>query len=298
MASVALVILKLIALWPRAFLQGLGKCFGWLKYITNSQAACVSRENIQLCYPQLSEVQQRQLLRASLSQSAQTFFETPSIWLSSPSRLNSWIDEIQGEIFLKRAINSSKGVIVLLPHFGNWELINVYFSKHGSMTGLYRPPRQTYLKKIMQDIRSGFGNEFVPTNKKGIFRLVRRLNAGGVVTILPDQVPRAGIFSDFFGNQALTDLLIPRLLQRTGATAVAVTIKRKNNGYFTLTCKEPDPDIYNISNEISAKALNKTIESCVSQAPEQYQWEYKRFRERPIGQKKLYRFNKPTEFHS
>ena len=296
--SFVLALLKLISIWPRPFLQVLGKAFGWVKYVTNSQAAQISRQNIQLCYPQLSQKKQTQLLRASLSQTGQTLFETPSVWLSADSTLQPWIDEIKGEMVLTRAINASKGVIVVLPHFGNWELFNSYFSKYGSMTALYQPPRQQYLKEIMLHIRSGFGNEFVPTTKMGIFRLVRCLDAGGLVTILPDQVPRKGIFSDFFGNQALTDLLIPKLLRRTGAAAVAVTNKRKTNGHFTLICQEPDSNIYSMSDKLSARGLNKTIEACVAQAPEQYQWEYKRFRERPVGEKKLYRFKKPVEFHS
>ena len=298
MSNFLLTLLKLISIWPRPFLQGLGKAFGWVKYVSNSHAARISRQNIQLCYPQLSQKKQTQLLRASLSQTGQTLFETPSVWLSKHSTLLPWIDEIKGEMLLRRAVNASKGVIIVLPHFGNWELLNINNAKYGSRTALYRPPRQQYLKELMPCIRSGFGNEFVPTTKMGIFRLVRCLDAGGTVTILPDQVPRKGIFSDFFGNQALTDLLIPKLLRRTGAAAVAVTIKRKPNGHFTVICQEPDSNIYSMSDKISARGLNKTVESCVAQAPEQYQWEYKRFRERPTGEKKLYRFNKPVEFHS
>ncbi|MAI41416.1 MAG: lysophospholipid acyltransferase family protein [Candidatus Azotimanducaceae bacterium] len=298
MTSLVIILLKLIALCPRVIAQALGKFLGWMTYITNARSAVVSRENLNLCYPQLSKLEQTQLLRESLVHTAQTFFETPSVWLGQYSHLHSWIDEIEDESLLIDAINSSQGVIVLLPHLGNWELFNIYFARHGSMTALYHPPRQTYLKKPMQDIRLRFGNEFVPTTNTGLIRLFRSLNAGGVVTILPDQVPARGIFSDFFGQQALTDLLIPRLLRKTGAVAVAVSIKRRANGRFTLICQKPDPDIYHVSNEISAKGLNKTIEACVALAPAQYQWEYKRFRERPAGEQKLYRANKLEEFHS
>ena len=72
MTNIVLIALKLIAIWPRPVLQGLGKAFGWFKYVTNSHAARISRENIQLCYPQLSQKEKTQLLRASLSHTAQT----------------------------------------------------------------------------------------------------------------------------------------------------------------------------------------------------------------------------------
>ena len=43
--------------------------------------------------------------------------------------------------------------------------------------------------------------------------------------------------------------------------------------------------------------LNSTVEKLVQLAPAQYQWEYKRFRERPKGAEKIYRFNKPAGYH-
>ena len=37
-------------------------------------------------------------------------------------------------------------------------------------------------------------------------------------------------------------------------------------------------------------AVNLNVQRLVEDYPEQYQWEYKRFRERPAGERKLYTF--------
>jgi KDO2-lipid IV(A) lauroyltransferase len=297
MTSLVSCLLWALATLPRKLLQTLGKFIGWLNYQLCTRSAKISQENISLCCPELLPLEQSHLVRQSLQHTAQTMLETPAVWLGSRSRLESWIVSVSNEALLTEAIKTGKGVIVLLPHLGNWELFNVYFARHGSMTALYHPPRQLYLQPIMRSIRERFGNELVATNKKGIVRLFRSLEAGGVVTILPDQVPTSGVFSDFFGMQALTDVLIPRLVSRTGASVVAVTVQRSVDGRFTIVCQEPEPEIYSEEEELAVQGMNKTIERCVRGAPAQYQWEYKRFRQRPLGEKKIYRFNKPEEYH-
>jgi len=34
--------------------------------------------------------------------------------------------------------------------------------------------------------------------------------------------------------------------------------------------------------------MNRTVEQCIRMAPEQYQWSYKRFRQRPDGSRNPY----------
>lgn len=293
----AVVLLRILSLLPRKISQILGQVIGRINYIFNTRATKISRENIELCFPSLSASEKDLLVDKSLRHTAQTMFETPAVWLGSKRRLESWIENVSGESLLAEAKDYGKGVIVLLPHLGNWELFNVYYSRHGTMTALYHPPRQAFLRPAMRAIRQNFGNELVATNIKGVTRLYRSLVSGGVVTILPDQVPGSGVFSPIFGHAALTDRLIPRLIQKTGARVVAVTVRRRLNGKFMVAWQAPDVGVYDESETIAVAAVNKTIEACVALEPAQYQWEYKRYRERPPGEKKLYRYHKQEGFH-
>ena len=166
------------------------------------------------------------------------------------------------------------------------------------MTALYQPPRQDFLKPVMREIRQKFGNELVATNLKGLARLYRCLENGQVVTILPDQVPTTGEYAPFFNEPALTDVLVSRLLKRTGATAVCCTVRRLSSG-FVVSFSAVDDRIYSANKVTSLIGLNVSIECSIVNYLEQYQWEYKRFRERPAGKKKLYKFKgSPDQFHS
>ncbi len=291
-------LLWLLAILPRPVSQWFGRQLGRINYHFNTRSARVSRTNIELCYPAVEEADREALVASSLIHTGQTLFETPAMWLGSRGRMEKWISQVRDEAVFTAARSSGRGVLVLLPHFGNWEMFNVYVANHGSTTALYHPPRQAALRPVMEEIRHHFGNRLVATNVKGIARLYRCLNRGETVTVLPDQVPAAGVFSPFFGVPALTDRLVPRLLQRTGAIVVAVINRRLEDGRFSLEFIEPNEDIYSEDMETAAAGLNATVALCVERAPEQYQWEYKRFRERPPGEPKLYRFGKPVEYHA
>jgi len=288
----------LLSKLPRQTSQFIGRLLGRINFFFKTRLYLITQANLGLCFPELADSEREQLARQSLLSTGQTLMEIPAVWLAKPQTLNAWIASVVNEELLDQVEDTSNGVILLLPHIGNWELLNVYFTRRGSFTALYQPPRQAYLRSIMEDIRGKFGNEMVPTNVKGVARLYRVLQEGGVVTILPDQVPASGIYVPFFGIEALTDQLVSRLVNKTGARVVAVSIVRLKDGRFKIVFQPGDEDIYSTEIEVSVTGVNKTVEKLVRDVPEQYQWEYKRFRERPKGEKKVYRFGKSEEFHT
>lgn len=293
--------MHLIAILPLPLLQAAGKGIGLAIYFLNTRAAKVTHTNIGLCLPDLSEADRNAFARESLSHTGQMLMETPAAWLGSLNRIAGWIRNVEGEELLETGLAAGNGVIVLLPHIGNWELINVYIAttRNKGSTGLYAPPNKDYLKPLMAEVRGRFGNELVPTTVKGIATLFRRLDEGKLVVVLPDQVPASGEFAPFFGHDCLTDKLVSRLIQRSRAKVVNCVIRRlpRSRG-FDLLFSEPDPDIYSNDLPVSLAGLNASVEACVRQAPAQYQWEYKRFKERPAGELRVYNYeNEPWTHH-
>ncbi|MEX2327402.1 MAG: lysophospholipid acyltransferase family protein, partial [Pseudomonadales bacterium] len=256
----------------------------------NGRGTRVTRVNIDLCMPELPEAERDRLVRASLEHTGQMLMETPAAWLGDRKRILGWIRNIENEPLIRAPLAEGRGVIVILPHLGNWEMINVYLAERlGRVTGLYAPPRQNYLKPLMRKVRGRFGNELVPTTVKGIGTLFRRLKEGRLVVVLPDQVPATGKFAPFFGHDALTDILITRMLAKSDARVVCCVIKRLPAAQgFDVLLREAHPDIYANDPSVALAGMNRSVEACVQEAPEQYQWEYKRFKERPAGQLRLY----------
>jgi len=129
----------------------------------------------------------------------------------------------------------------------------------------------------------------VPTNVRGVAALLKALQRGEVTAILPDQQPPTGSgdFAPLFGVQALTMTLTHNLLKRSASQAIFCCALRERGGW-RLYFMPADDMIYSHDQATSLRAMNAGTESVVAMAPDQYQWEYKRFRARPEGGPPIY----------
>ena len=292
MRSIPLLIFRLWAFIPRRVLQLMGSVLGTIHHFGNTRTARVTEINLELCGFDGN------LRHQSLRETGKTLLETPAIWLGSKERIESWFGDVFGEPLLRDSVLANQGLLILLPHLGNWELFNVFYRRYGNMTALYHPPRLPYLDNIMQGIREWHGNEMVPTDLRGIRRLYRSLESSGTAVILPDQVPVSGRFAPFFGTAALTDELVIRLQKKTAARVLMLAFLRRSDGKFDIHITPAKNELYGDDSISALTALNSMVETSISLEPSQYQWEYKRFKKRPKGEKKVYRLNKPAGVHN
>ncbi len=281
--------LKLLARLPLWAAQGLGRVVGFfLIHVPNKQRRN-ALINIRLCYPQLSEAQAIAFRNRSLREYGKTFAEIAYLWQRPVDQVLRKIVHTSGLEHLHR--KDGRGLIVLSPHLGAWELAGLYLSTLGPTTTLYKP--QPVGDPLVRTARARGGAELVPTDHRGVRRLLQSLRQGHYLGILPDQEPkqeRGSVFAPFFGVPALTMLLVNRLARRTGARVVFLFAERLPWGRgYALHCL-PAPEGIDAEDDLqAATALNRGIEQCVQRCPEQYIWAYKRFRTRPDGGRHPYR---------
>ena len=270
--------------FPLWFSQALGRGVAKLVAISGSSMAKVTHKNLQMCYPQLSEAERLQMQRQCLAATGMLMFETSAIWMRDYEWVRSRILAVRNREVLDDALASDSGTILLAPHLGNWEVLGLYLSEKAEVTSLYQPPDMQALEPIIRQSREKVGAKLVPTNRKGVAALLKTLKTGGFTAILPDQVPdpSGGEFADFFGIPALTMTLIYSLMQRSNCTVIAAVAKRVPGG-FEIIFEKADEGVYSADQGEALAALNRTVENCVALAPDQYQWEYKRFRKQPDG---------------
>ena len=188
-------------------------------------------------------------------------------------------------------VEAGNGVILLLPHLGNWELFNPMLTQRGSFYALYRSARIEQVDRLIRESRERTGCRMAPATSGGVRLLLRALRDGEVVVILPDQEPvkSAGDFGEFFGVPALTMTLVRGLLQRTGATALFGVALRDATGRFEVNYLAAPEGLDDEDVRVALTRLNRGVERCIRLCPEQYQWSYKRFKTRPEGELTPYR---------
>lgn len=291
-ATFLITALRLAGKLPLRGAQLLGRFLGMVSWVSKSQLRKITEINLKICFPELADEQRERMARSSLRHTGQTMMEIPLIWEWPVERCLDLIREIEGEELLVEAKKDGRGLLLLAPHLGNWELTGLYFSSRYRMAALYSPPHIKEFEDYMVKVRGRMGSELVRGDRRGLARLISLLREGEVAGILPDQSPRGkgNAYAPFFGMDVRTMTLVSKLLQKSGARPLMTYSERLKDGQgFRLVIRECEPGIADNDPVVATTALNLSIENCVREAPEQYQWEYKRMRHRPPGELNPYK---------
>ncbi|MBL1293146.1 MAG: lysophospholipid acyltransferase family protein [Thiotrichales bacterium] len=281
------LLIKLISLLPLNIAQGIGKLIGLSLYWLPTQLRHNTEINIDLCWPTLSAQEKIRLAKESLINTGMSILETGAMLCWSQEKILSQIQSIEGEDALDNAHQQNKGVILLTPHLGCWEIAGLYIGHRYPSTILYKRPKIKALANWLTQARQRTGATLVATDKLGARHLFKSLKQKKeIIGLLPDQEPPSdsGVFAPFFGIEANTMTLAVKLAKKTGAPIILGFAQRLKNGRgYKLIAIAPEKNIYDDDIAIATASMNQSIEQCVRRAPEQYQWSYKRFRQRPDG---------------
>jgi len=275
----ATAMLRALGPLPLGVNRRIGATLGRISWLlANSQAKITSYRNIHRCWPELHAREQRALAKTSFIHTAMTATEVASVWHQDYAAFKRYVKQIHNAELVDAARQRGRGLLLLVPHLGNWEVFGQIAPQLVDITFMFQPSEMPELDNLMRRARSKEGVKLAPTNRQGVSQLLKVLKAGEAVGILPDQVPDSGgRVAPFFDQPALTMTLVHKLTQRTGAEVIMGFAQRVPDG-FDIHFQKPDPDIYAGDADTSVAALNRSVEQCVRQVPEQYQWEYKRFK--------------------
>ena len=279
-----LLTLRGFGLLPLAVGRAVGRTIGRLIYVLGIGPVRVARINLRLCYPEMSESQREALCKGRMLEFGQAFVETPRVWSKSSTWLQNKIVGVEGMALFEAAVADPRGTLLVVHHQGNWEVVGLWVSKQTAMTSLYEPPKMPALDRWIKSSREQSGATLVPTDVRGVAALIKALKRGETSGILPDQVPTesGGIMAPFMGIPARTMTLVTNLVQRAHCQVLLCAAIREPGGW-RLHFLPASEAVFSDQQEVAVAALNTDVERLVALAPEQYQWEYKRFRAQPDG---------------
>lgn len=271
--------------WP--WLRACADAIAALWRRADAREARVARRNLELAFPDATPAQRDAWLRAILRATARQVLETLRLWTRPHARNLRRIVQVHGAQAFDAAIARGRGVIVAAPHHGNWELLNQWLAARTPLAILYRAPESAVGEAFLRRVRADASRVTqVRAEGQGIRELFRRLKAGGVVGILPDQQPKAGdgAFAPFFGVPAYTMTLLGRLAARSGATVLFAWCERLDDDLHFALHLVPAPAEVAADDALAATtALNQAVEAIARRDLAQYQWTYKRYTLRPPG---------------
>ena len=275
---------------PLKSLHWLGRIIGRLAWLTNGQTRQVVEANIGLCFPELDATSRTRLVQDSLKESGKTVLEGGKMWSAEADSILALVQPSADECLLDEARRQNRGVILAMPHCGNWEIVNLYFAERHPITSMYTPRRRPKFDRLIRDARQRTGATLVQPDRYGIRAMTAALKSQELVGLMPDQSPTGhGEFANFFGHPCYTMTLLPKLAKSTNAVVLFVIAKRlPDSSGFQLIIRQPEQDIAELDLGAALRAMNEATASLIREAPEQYWWIYRRFKKRPEGLPSVY----------
>ncbi len=278
--NLLLTTLAHLPLWLlRAFARGVALI---LILFPHAGLRWITRVNLILSMPELDESARLRLERESIINQCVTTMESIKSWGMPTAYSIDQIKYVEGFEILQTALADPKGMIIVVPHLGTWEMMNAWFTQFGAPTIMYKPADHASLDQFMLTARQRLNATLVPTDERGVRAIFKCLKRGGITIILPDHVPEpsGGIFAPFFGHEVMTTTIVSKLAQKTQCAIVGLSCFRRDDGDgFTVICELLPDAIHDPDLRVSVTALNQGVESMICRAPEQYVWSYRRFKD-------------------
>ncbi|MCX5080473.1 phosphatidylinositol mannoside acyltransferase [Streptomyces sp. NBC_00401] len=212
---------------PEPVAVGLGRTIADLTWRRRGKSVLRLESNLARVVPDASPERLKQLSKAGMRSYLRYWMESfrlPS-WSADRVRNGFDIDDVH---HLTDGLASDRGVILALPHLGNWDLAGAW------VTTELETPFTTVAERLKPETlydrfvayRESLGMEVLPHEGGSAFgTLARRLRAGGLVCLVADRdLSESGVEVKFFGDIARMPAGPAILAQQTGALLLPVTL--------------------------------------------------------------------------
>jgi KDO2-lipid IV(A) lauroyltransferase len=241
--------------------------------------------NLRNAFPEKSDAEIEAIALASwgnMGRLAAEYVFLDQLFDFDPERKEPGRVEVSGiPIFLDLRDNP-RPFIVFTGHTGNFELLPVAGNAFGlSVTVLFRPPNNPYVAEKVFEFRSRRMGRLVPSHAGSSFALARQLENGQGVGVLVDQKFRKGLKTRFFGLEAKTNPLLPKLVRQFNCEVYPARCIRLPGNRYRLEIEPrlemPRDAKGNLDLPAAAQLLNDKVESWVREYPDQWLWYHDRW---------------------
>jgi KDO2-lipid IV(A) lauroyltransferase len=220
-------------LLPGPWVFRVGECLGALAWPFMGKRRRIVIRNLRIAFAgemDIAEIQR--MAKASFCRTAANMISVAYTARLSPKQLKDVL-RVENLELLERALAKGRGVVLLLAHMGNWELLSrmVHFFPEGSKAGaMYRHLNNIPLDRRTRKRREADGTRMFSKND-GFHQVTGFLRDGGIVGILADQrTGRHGDLVPFFGRLTRSSPLPSLLARRSKSELLALSLVTESPG--------------------------------------------------------------------
>jgi len=288
-AWIGLSCLWLITRLPYRWQMWTGRLIGKIIYKSSAKLRHITEVNITLCFPELSLQQRTALIKKNFASLGIGLIETAMAWWLPDSRLQQCSVTLTGVEYAEQAFAKGKGIILLGPHFTCLEMIGRLLGAKYSFAVIYRPHKKQLISHIQERFRKKYRIKHIARHR--VRELLRTLNENTAIWYAYDidGGEKRSVFAPFFGIPTASLTAVSRIVELSGATIIPINFHRLDDRFgYEINLSPPLENFPSDSLLDDATRLNASLEKAIRAKPEQYIWQYKRFKTRPPGEKRFY----------
>jgi KDO2-lipid IV(A) lauroyltransferase len=254
-------------------LHALGAGLGWLVYSLSPAYRRRLRAN-------LAQAGYEAHLHAAVAEAGKAIIELAFVWCAKPERVARHAS-VENWALVQERLDQGRGIVFLTPHLGCFEMTAQQIALKTALTVMYRPPRKSALKPLVEGARARHNLHLAPATLAGVRILAKTLKSGQPIGLLPDQVPQEGegVWAPWFGRSAYTMTLPAKLAQLGKADILLVYAERLPGGRgYTVRFVPFEGDLSGTASEQAAE-INRAMEQLIARCPAQYFWSYNRYKQ-------------------
>ena len=287
-SRLSLMLMRAIAPLPLTWVRALGVLLGWLLYLVVGMRRRVTRTNLRLCFPLLTEAECRQRTRRMFVYVAQSWLDRSWLWHGAPDLVRSRL-KLTGEV---QALAGNEPTVIFAPHFvgldAGWTALTQQLPRH--FTTIYTDQSNKLMDAWILAGRQRFGSGRLFGRVDGVKSIVAALRAGDPLYLLPDMNfgSHESVFVPFYGVSAATVPSLSRFA-KLGRAKVVPVITRLTRAGYSVEVLPAWTDFPSMDATADTARMNAELQSYINTMPEQYYWVHKRFKDRPPGEADFYK---------
>lgn len=253
----------------------LGACLGWVAGRLSPVRRKVVERNLRIAFGrEKSPDELSRLVNEVFLRSGANLIASLCTAGMSAKRLESVV-RIENPELRSELGAGGKGVVVLLAHMGNWEVLAHAFAKlipAGSRAGtIYRLLNNPHMDARVKEVRRRAGLELFEKRSNPL-AMAAFMRSGGSLGILSDQrAESAGEIVPFFGRMTSCTPLPAILSRRLGVPVIGVSMRTEAPGRWVLK-------LHRLRTESTTQNCMQLLEEMIRESPSDVFWLQDRWR--------------------
>lgn len=281
--SIVKIIQQIIRILPEHVQRAIGIFFGRSAFLILKSRKKVAISNIKRAFKNINDREAIVIARQNFEKLGINFMEMLMIPYVPKSEYSNRFT-MENRHYIDDALKKNKGVIVLIFHYTNWEIMGVASNSLSSnIVVLARPlKKHKYIDKFLNGLRNSTGLKIIP-NADTAKDVMRHLKANKIIGILADQREKRsrGIFVELFGEKVPTSKGITAIGMKTGAPVIPMYFVREGFLKYKIVWNEPiemerkgdiDELIYR-----NTRKINAFLETIILKHPDEWFWVHRRW---------------------